>query len=185
MSENSILIRHNYISVEGNTVSLSRDVADLATVAMNLSYYGFALDVPAFEALKTLSSTELANWWLNLEPTLREVTGDDRNIGDFVVYKNFPAECINKSEAQYWFAQILMYWGMPNELFTETVQPREKLSEQPKLKVLRKSGPNTLSTILNGLTIGSTSNGATGGGLSFKGAGGASIAQIQGYTEKR
>lgn len=67
------------------------------------------LNEAAVEALFSLSAEELKSWWQELEPELQAITADDRNIGDFVVYKNFPQEVLEKSEAEYWGAQIFMY----------------------------------------------------------------------------
>lgn len=145
MNANNILLRHNYVSIPNG--DSSADVSSVATVLMNLSYYGYSLDTNAYKALLKLGQQELIVWWSTIETELKSITGEDRKIGDFVVYKNFPKEVLDKSEAEYWFAQILMYWGFPNEMFTEKVEPRENMNEQPKLTVLRKAGDNSLNDI--------------------------------------
>lgn len=147
LSELNILLRHNYISIPDNDDTCSSE--DLATIMMNLSYYGYALDVAAFEALNNLSRFQMVSWWKFVEIELKSIIGDDRDIGDFVVYKNFPQEVLKKSEAEYWIAQILMYWGLPNEFFTESIKPRKSMKEQPELKILKKSNHNTTNKILN------------------------------------
>ena len=148
--DNIILLRHNYVQVpvgEAPSFEMSR----IATVAMNLSYYGFSVDASAMKAIMSLSPLQLAGWWEAIEPQLKKLTGDDRNMADFVVYKNFPEEVLEKTEAEYWFNQILMYWGLPNELFTQEVKLRKGMFEQPKLTVLRHAKASSLQNILNGL----------------------------------
>lgn len=145
------LLRHNYIAIPNINGKAKKEA--IATVVMNLSYYGYSLNVEAYKALAKLSQEELIVWWSAIETELKSITGDDRKIGDFVVYKNFPAEVLDKSEAEYWLAQILMYWGFPNELFTQDVEPRAKMKEQPKLTVLRKSNKSTLSQIFNSYLV--------------------------------
>jgi hypothetical protein len=147
MSNINILLRHNYVSMPRDSHGLATQ-EEFATVMMNLSYYGYSLDADAAQVFINLGSEALTKWWKALEPELKNVTGDDRNMGDFVVYKNFPSECFNKSEAKYWYAQTLMYWGVPTSFFTEEVEPREGMDEQPQLKVLRKASPSTLPNIL-------------------------------------
>lgn len=149
----NILLRHNYIHIptRGLGQRSDSDTAMIATVMMNLSYYGFAMNTEAYHALRKLGMEELAEWWQSVELELKGITGANRKIGDFVVYKNFPAEVLDKSDAEYWIPQILMYWGFPNEFFTEPVQPREKLSEQPRCTVLRRSKEATLQEIWDGL----------------------------------
>lgn len=143
----NVLLRHNYVPL--HTGNGKADVSSLATVMMNLSYYGYALSAEAYQTLATLTNPELASWWGEIEAELKKITGEDRKIGDFVVYKNFPAEVLEKSEAEYWFAQLLMYWGCPNEFFTQDVKPREKMDEQPRLTVLKLAKKDTPANILN------------------------------------
>lgn len=155
MNYDNILLRHNYILLRHNYISVpmgeapSFEMSRIATVAMNLSYYGFSVDAAAMKRIMSLNDSQLEGWWERVEPQLKSVTGDDRNMADFVVYKNFPAEVLEKTEGEYWFNQILMYWGLPNELFTQEVKPREGMAEQPKLTVLRLSkGDETRDKIL-------------------------------------
>lgn len=149
MSDLNILLRHNLISAPSSNAAEEADATLVTTVMMNFSYYGFALDFQAFQNIRTLSDAELTAWWLQVEPELKQLTGDDLKIADFVVYKNFPTEVLEKSEAEYWFAQTCIYWGFPSTLFSQEIKPREQMSEQPKCKVLRAAAPNALQNILN------------------------------------
>lgn len=147
----NILLRHNYIEMpellEVFGVRLPNDEA-IATVLMNLAYYGKALSVESYKHLVQLTPDQLGNWWVRTEKELKDISGASRKIGDFVVYKNFPKEVLDKSAADYWIPQILMYWGFPDELFTQKVEPRAKMDEQPKCIVLKLAKENTLSEIL-------------------------------------
>lgn len=146
LNNTNILLRHNFIAVP--FADGSADKTSLATVMMNLSHYGYALSVESYRAISKMDTKELSSWWNEVETELKSITGEDRKIADFVVYKNFPAEVLDKSESEYWIPQILMYWGFPNEFFTEEVKPREKMSEQKKAIVLRKAKNGTLGDIL-------------------------------------
>ena len=143
----NLFLRHNYISLPEGSSSCGAE--DIATVCMNLSYYGFALGIEAYQAVIKLSHEEITSWWKDIETQLKLITGEDRKIGDFVVYKNFPAEVLNKTEAEYWLPQILMYWSYPSTFFTEKVVPRAKMDEQPRAIVLKKADSKTANTILN------------------------------------
>ena len=150
MNTTNILLRNGFVDVPRG--ASTEATAELATILMNLEYYGYNLSVATFDAVKSLPPDSLLKWWLALEPELKSVTGDDRNIGDFVVYKNFPAEVLNKSEFEYWFPQILMYWGFPNNLFTEPVKPRENMNpNERKSKTLMLANVKTLDNILGSL----------------------------------
>lgn len=41
--------------------------AAIATVMMNLSYYGFAVNTEAYHVLRLLGTTELVEWWQSVE----------------------------------------------------------------------------------------------------------------------
>src|SRR5574337_760522 len=147
----SILLRNNYTSIvptTGEGVQLAGPEA-IATILMNLAYYGKALSVEAYNALTKLGKGSLVDWWVETEKELKEITGANRKIEDFVVYKNFPAEVLEKSAADYWIPQILIYWGFPDEMFTEEVQPRIKMDEKKRPLVLRLAKQNTLKEILD------------------------------------
>jgi hypothetical protein len=150
MNNDNILLRHNYISMpaEGKK-NASQEV--LGTIMMSLAYYGRSLSMESYKALTKASSSDLAGWWVVVERELKDITGESRNIGDFVVYKDFPAECLDKTQAEYWIPQLLMYWGFPKEFFTEEVKPREKMDKQERPTVLRLAKKNTLADIFMSL----------------------------------
>jgi hypothetical protein len=118
---------------------------------MNISYYGYALSVPVYKALLSMTHDELVSWWQEVEAELKDITGDSRKIADFVVYKNFPTEVLEKTVAEYWIPQILMYWGFPTSLFTEPETPRPEMKEKGKAIVLHRAGNSTLEEIYNSL----------------------------------
>jgi hypothetical protein len=145
----SIFLRNNFVSIP-ELVETSEQASQeaVATVLMNLSYYGKALSVESYKALSKLPTHSLITWWGEVETQLKIITGESRKIGDFVVYKNFPGEVLEKSSADYWLPQILMYWGFPKEFFTQEVKPRDKMDKQPKCLVLKLAKDNTLADIL-------------------------------------
>ncbi len=149
LNATNILLRHNYIAIPSCDGKAGEQA--VATVLMNLAYYGKALSVDAYKALTKLGAKELGAWWVEVEKELKEITGANRKIDDFVVYKNFPSEVLEKSAAEYWIPQILMYWGFPNEMFTQDVKPREKMNEKKRPLVLHLAKSNTLKDILDSL----------------------------------
>ena len=123
----------------------------LATLGANLISYGYILSKEAFDKLQNLSKVQAQEFWADLEPALKSITGDDKNMDRFVVYKNFPQEVLDKTSAEYWIAQIFMYLGVPNEIFTQEELPRDKMLEDTKLKVLHLGNNNSLQKILDAL----------------------------------
>jgi hypothetical protein len=151
---NNILLRYNYVSIPrfvGTSEASQASQEALATVLMNLSYFGRALSQEGYRALTQLTTQGLITWWGEVETQLKIITGESRKIGDFVVYKNFPQEVLDKTAAEYWIPQILMYWGFPKEFFTQEVKPRDKMDKQPKCLVLKLANDNSLSDILTSL----------------------------------
>jgi len=152
MNNIKVLLKHNYV----NFTSTSNTPAckeSLATILVNLTYYGYALHEQAFKSLSRLSEDELSIWWLDLKKELELLTGASRKIDKFVVYKNFPAEVLSKSETEYWIPQILMYWGLSPDNFTRLVEPRQKMKEQHKAIVLRKANKDTLKNIFTSYLV--------------------------------
>lgn len=136
VNKDFILIDNNLVEIQSMDTQIPASKNMLATIVANLVYYGFTLSKEAFDALETLDETSVKEWWKRLEPAIKEYTGDSKNMSKFVVYKNFPQEVLDMSQAQYWFSQICMYWGVPNKFFTETEEEREPLFEKMHLKVL-------------------------------------------------
>jgi len=126
-------------------------IESLGTIVSNLAHYGFIPSLEATQKIMQLSDAGIYEFWSKVKPALAYVTGEDRNMGDHVVYKNFPKEVLEMDEAQYWINQILMYWGLPNELFTQEASEREPLSEKLKLKVLDLADETTAEKIFNRL----------------------------------
>jgi hypothetical protein len=144
-----ILLRNGLVEVPAGNSKLINEY--LGTVLANLAYYGY---VPSKELLATISKSRnvsLANWWKNLEQALKTVTGASKNMDKYVVYKNFPAEVLEKSKAEYWISQICMYLGCPNEYFTQPEKPRDLMFEKIKLKVLHLANENSLKNIYESL----------------------------------
>jgi hypothetical protein len=92
-------------------------------------------------------------WWTITEPALKKASGVDVDMDSYVVYKNFPKEVLNKSDSQYWFAQICMYIGLPNELFTEETTTRPLMDDTLSLKILPLSTTETPSDIASEILL--------------------------------
>lgn len=148
MNKVNVLLRHDCVTVEKSNLRNAGPEA-LATIMMNLAYYGKSLSKEAFEAIQKLSPVDLTDWWVAIEAELKETSGANRKIEKFVVYKNFPAEVLKKSEADYWIPQILMYWGFPSKYFTEKVEARADMVEQKKPTVLRLVDDSELKKIFD------------------------------------
>lgn len=125
----------------------------IGTVLANLAHYGY---VPSKELAKRLidsGDTILTQWWTSIEPSLKSITGANKNMDKFVVYKNFPKEVLEMSTADYWFRQILMYIGLPNELFTEEEIVRDQMFEKVTLKVIHLAKEDSLNKIASELAM--------------------------------
>lgn len=123
----------------------------LGTVLANMASFGYAPSHKAIEQLLRLNNSEIIEFWTHLEPALKHITGADRNMSEYVVYKNFPQETLEMDKATYWFNQVLMYVGFPSVLFTETVKERNPISEKITLKVLDAEQPDSMSVIYSKL----------------------------------
>lgn len=148
-----ILVKNGLVeiedSVQGKHIGLSRQI--LSTLISNISHYGFALSKEAYDRLTQLDEDGAKAWWAKVEPVLAKLTGADKKMGDHVVYKNFPQECLDMDQAEYWLKQILMYWGFSKDLFTEEEKHRASLLEQRSFKVLHLANDKSEQKIFDGL----------------------------------
>ena len=144
-----LIARQRVLIPQGPGQALGRDA--LATILSNMSYYGYALSLRAYEQLERCPGQLVAAWWEDVELVLASLTGEDRGMGEHVVYKNFPAQVLAMSEAEYWIRQILMYWGLPNALFTEAAAPRAALGEPVTLRVLHPAQEGDLQAAFEAL----------------------------------
>lgn len=123
----------------------------VGTLLANLAYFGYVPSVALLEKLQTVGADGLTTFWNDLEPALKTASGEDRKIGDTIVYQNFPREVLEMKEADYWFRQILMYLGVHREAVREAPADRPALFESGKANVLRSADDNSLTGILDAL----------------------------------
>lgn len=145
-----ILIGRDLIAIPA-AAGAPAPAASLVTVAANIAHYGFALSAEAYAAFARLGEAELAAWWSEVELVLAVLTGADKKMESFVVYKNFPAEVLAMDEVEYWTRQILMYWGLPNELVTQPELPRAPLADAPAFRMLQLAGADALPRAMQAL----------------------------------
>lgn len=146
-----VLLANNLIKVEPIAKKHKANPQMLGTVVSNLMYYGFIPSKEAYASLNKMNDSELSQFWTDLAPAIKELTGANRQMDKFVVYKNFPKEVLEMSKAEYWCNQILMYWGAPNVLFTQEEKARPELLEKRKLKVLALAKKNSIASIYSSL----------------------------------
>jgi hypothetical protein len=151
MKTELILIKNGLVEIPAPEAKKSLDVSIVGTIFSNLAHYGYVLSKEATNRLLKLTEPQVKAWWTSTERILKEVTGDNKNMDKFVVYKNFPQEVLEMSLCEYWTKQFFMYIGCPNEYFTETEVSRDKMFEKIELKVLQLAKANSLQTIYEGL----------------------------------
>ena len=150
--KNLILLKNSLVEFPLQKYLCAQDNRRLiGTLVSNLLYYGYILSKDTYEKVSQLSDGNLKIFWANLEPTLKQVTGANKEMGKYVVYQNFPKEVLDKTNAEYWVAQILMYWGLPNQLFTTEEVKRDAIFEKTTLKVLQIAQGDALGKILDTL----------------------------------
>ena len=138
-------IRNNEIVFEKKMSSGKADIPpahikhrlDVVTVMANLGKLGYWLDKDGLAALMAMEKKELAGWWKDVSKTVKSITFEDRNMSDFVVYKNFPKEVLDMNEAGYWVRQILIYIGADPAHLQDEPLNRGEHDDQLPLKVLR------------------------------------------------
>lgn len=135
------ILRNRFINIP-HVRDFNADPASIGTILSNLASYGYTLDKKAYDSL--CSCADLTAWWQEVEPVLKRITGADRNMGRFVVYKNFPREVLEMTETELILKQVLIYLGVSQDVLTEEEQERPPLGDMTKLKVLSCDAPGNL-----------------------------------------
>ena len=149
--KNLILLKNWYIDMWWRSVKNPITNQMLLTLVANFAYYWYVLSKDAYHKLSNLKEDVVKKWWSDIEPILKEVTWDNRKMDNYVVYKNFPQEVLEMSEAEYWSNQIHMYYWFNNDLFTQDESSRSSLFETMKLSVLNISDKNSLNNICSSI----------------------------------
>ena len=152
MKTQEILVKNGLVKVNASKNTRRPNKRLVGTLLSNLLYLGYIPSNKVLNALQKLSRQELTEFWENLEPVLKKITGADKEMDSYVVYQNFPQEVLEKSEAEYWIAQIFMYFGVPNDWFTQPAQPRDKMFEETSLKVLQLADKDSFKNIYASLS---------------------------------
>lgn len=158
MNNAQILLQNNFVAVNSamlNPLNPKTLSVEVGTIVSNLAYYGYVPSMELLEKFASQSPSELTSFWNAFEKEVKIITGADKEMDNFVVYKNFPSEVLDKTQSEYWISQILMYWGLPNSIFTAEEKERPKLSEKTSLKVLSLAKEHTLQEIFNNLVVSS------------------------------
>lgn len=135
-SREKIAAQNGYLICTQNGPVGSGQNVKHGTVVNNMLALGFVPSTQVLQELTKMDDMTLARWWKRTEAVLKDITFADRNMSKHVVYQNFPKEVLDMSQAEYWFNQILMYWGAPPVWFQSEPAPRDPLFEKVELKVL-------------------------------------------------
>lgn len=153
----TIAIENNYLFISKIEASAARNnITEVATIVSNMNHFGFMPSREIFDILLTLSKESLITFWKQTQPLFQSLTKEDRNMSDFMVYKNFPAEVLSMSDAEYTVKQLMIYFGIPYEMLREEEKPRKELNETVTYKVLQKAPESLLSDLFDSLVASST-----------------------------
>lgn len=147
--KNAVLIPNGYVAIpSGKSVLTLADLsaeqkANIATLSSNLATYGYVLSRAALESLGNQPRAALGKWWAEVRLVLAEITGANRKMDDYMVYKNFPREVLEMSQIEQVVHQLLIYFGVPSEALTEDEKARPPLGDMQKLKVLAPADADT------------------------------------------
>ena len=135
---NSLLdVSHNAGGVQNTTnttnTTKAASIVEVGTVLANMAHYGYVPSGEALEQISAMASSALVDFWKDLEPSLKVLTGSDRNMDDFVVYKNFPKEVLDMSAAKYRFNQTLIYLGLPQKFVAQGETERADMQKSGRL----------------------------------------------------
>ena len=113
--DHAILIRNHLVALpEPAGASTGRE--HLTTVLSNIAYYGYALSQTGYQTLAACSNDALVAWWQGVEPVFQSITGDDKKMDDFVVYKELSRRSSRKIGSGVLGLPALYVLGLPERL---------------------------------------------------------------------
>lgn len=83
----------------------NNNIALAVTVASNFASIGFPMATEQIQALSRASENDIKEFYKDNYAMLRDVLGANRNPKPF--YPNFPEECMDKSDAEYFIDQVI------------------------------------------------------------------------------
>lgn len=145
---NKVLIINGFIEIPTAKDNSDTSIPYVGTIVRNMNYYGYTPSKETLNTLLSLDKNQLEIFWNKIDPVFENITGADLNMGDFIIYKNFPKEVLDMSEAKHCINQILIYLGCPSEYLTEEKKIRPPLNQDIDFKVLSMSDKDTVHKIL-------------------------------------
>lgn len=151
MTTAAILLSYGYVTLPkvNDTAETNRQL--VGTFVSNMAYYGYVPSKRFMQFLNTASQTQLSSVWKTLEASLKANSGEGRDIGKHIVYKNFPKEVLEMSQAEYWLKQILMYIGFEADYFRQEEAARDALFETVTMKVIHVADENAAYDVFQSL----------------------------------
>ena len=132
---NNVLITNGFVAVSAPSKNNNVSMRTAATVVNNMNFYGFTPSKNVLDYILDMNKEEIENFWAQIKPSLEDLTASDRNMGEFIVYKNFPTEVLEMSVAESVIKQILIYLGVSYDSLTEAEEEREMLKQTVTAKL--------------------------------------------------
>lgn len=163
LHRNQVLLPTHSPSENHPPIEIARAKRRLGTLIGNFLYYGFTPSAALLTAMQEMALRDVAildDWWLRLQHSLKAAKGDDKDIGKYVVYQNFPKEVLAMSKAEYWIRQICIYWAIPMiqwqeetapEPIRQAKEPRAEIFEKTRLRVLHPVGEEAIQAAWDAL----------------------------------
>ena len=151
MTTAAILLSYGYVTLPKANEATVANRQLVGTFLSNLAYYGYVPSKRFMEFVNSASSNQLSSVWKTLEASLKANSGEGRDIGKHIVYKNFPKEVLEMSQAEYWFKQILMYIGFDADYFRQEEVVRDALFETVTMKVIHVADENAVYEVFQSL----------------------------------
>ena len=154
MQINNIILENGFIvftSKKLNNQINENVMCAVATLTNNINYYGFTFSKEILNNLLYMDINDIYSWWENYKPLFEKMTAADTNMGDFVVYKNFPKEVLDMSKSEYIIKQAFIYLGLDYEYVQNKEEAREELTQDIQYTVLELANDNTLDIIYQNL----------------------------------
>lgn len=158
--KNEILLRRkNMFEVNLGVEVLDMDVeadreaqkvreTSVASVAKNLTFYGYMLDEAIVEKLKNASYDDIVKWYFSIREIVRDLVGSRENMEP--LYKNFPNDTMEPEKSEMYLASYL-YFISHGQIAPDEYEFKPELNEFCNLTLIKEADEEAFNEIFTNL----------------------------------
>lgn len=153
LTKNTIAFKKGFCLTEQTSSFTKESIEDnsqiVASLQSELMSFGFMLDMSAFNSMSSSSKNFIVNYYNEIIPYVKKVTGSDRNYKPF--YKNFPDQVMEMTHYELFMNAIIHYISDGNWSPKQELLDRGFAFENVKFKIITLGNENDFRNIFKNI----------------------------------